>query len=140
MTSIPGTTPQRSAKALKRARRDPVEADEEFEFEEEDPRDTWDMKPKVMKTSEGVREFFTIKYLAQAWDNRTIQSVYKLEREGVIPKAKYRSKHGTRRDRLYSREQIELLIAAAKEYGVYETNTRKNIVKTGFTAHLLREW
>ena len=135
---IPGTTPERSAKAMKRVRRAPIEPEDIYDVE--DPAETWDAKPKVMKTSEGLREFFTIKYLAQAWDNRTIQSIRKLEREGVIPKAKYRSKVGKRRDRLYSREQIEMLVAVAKRYDVYETNTRKNIVKTGFTDEVLRNW
>jgi hypothetical protein len=136
---IPGTTPERSAKALKRVRVDPVEP--EYEYEEEDPADTWDMKPTIRRTASGeMKEFFTIKYLAQAWDNRTIQSIRKLERQGVLPRAKYRTTAGQRRDRLYSREQIETLLEIAKDCGVYYTTTRVNIAKTGFTKRLLDRW
>lgn len=137
---IPGTTPERSAKALKRARANHEEPEPEVPWVE-DPADHWDANPILRRTQSGeVKEFFTIKFLAQAWDNRTIISIRKLERMGVIPRARYRTNYGRRRDRLYSREQIEAVVRLAKEFGVYHTNTRKNISKTGFTEALKLEW
>ncbi len=130
---IPGTTPERSAKALKRVRA--------YVPQEEEEEDLWDSHPVVRQTATGeVKEFFPVKALAQAWDNRTIDSIYKLEREGIIPKARYRAAKGKRRDRLYSREQVEAIVRIAKELGVYSTRTRTKITKTGFTQRLLEVW
>lgn len=133
---FPGTTRERSAKALRHL------ANERSEEDAAPPSDDWDRNPIVVRTPDGMRECFRIGALARAWDNRTVQSIYKLERMGILPRASYRKKAtaGTRRDRLYTRQQIELIVRLAQEYGVYFRNTRRKIESTGFPAALLSQW
>jgi hypothetical protein len=137
---VPGTTRNRSDKALKRART-VVEADlpDHTEF---DDLEAWDIDPQIMMVKGKPVEMFTIKALAKAWDARTVYSVRKLERAGVLPKARYRKpKQGDQRgNRLYTREQIEAVVRIARECGVYSTGTRVNIVSTGFTEKLAAVW
>ena len=136
---FPGTTRARSDKALKRVRRDPVLGELDDEYVE-----AWDRFPIVIQTRDGERrECFRIGALAKAWDGRTPQSIYKLEHNGMLPKASYRKKatRGKHKgDRLYTREQIELIIEVAKECGVYRRNTRKRIDTSGFAEALLARW
>lgn len=92
----------------------------------------WDTNPKWL-TLDGVDvEFFTIGALATAL-NRQVVTIRKWEREGVLPVATYRSA-GARKNRLYTRAQIEGLRLIAAEEGLMDPTIKKNLGDTDFSA------
>jgi hypothetical protein len=93
----------------------------------------WDRRP-ITKTVKGVkREFFLVGALAAALGRSTV-TIRAWEAEGIIPKVRWRTKAPVlkRSDRpplpgkavtgkrLYSREQIEATVAAARATRVYD--------------------
>lgn len=85
----------------------------------------WDVNPIMMPLGEmggPEREFFTIGALADAL-HRTPMTIRRWEREGVIPRARFFTQASTPngRFRLYTRAQIEGLLALAKELHITDT-------------------
>lgn len=97
--------------------------------------DPWGKVPSVTLAYKGApRTFYSIGVLAE-FLNRLPPTVRKWERLGYIPESRYRSvgrgKHGKKR--LYTREQIEGLVAIAKEEGLLDdVNTNRNVSSTHF--------
>jgi hypothetical protein len=98
---------------------------------EEEVENPWDTNPKVLILHGQEVEFFTIGALAQALD-REVVTIRKWERLGYIPKATYRA-GGKRQDRLYTRAQIEGLVAIARDEGLFPRAKRLVIGDTRFT-------
>jgi hypothetical protein len=101
--------------------------------------DAWDAKPRVYKINGVDTQFFTVGHLAIAM-NRKPLTIRQWERKGIIPKSTYQragrngSQHGRRR--LYTRPQIEGMIAIASEEGLL-SNDRREIASTNFKARVL---
>lgn len=103
----------------------------------------WDTNPRVYKVGGVPTNFYTVSHLAAAV-NRSVRTIRHWERTGVIPPATFRAplkgargtgKHG---DRLYSREQIEVIIKAAKRTGVMKG--RGNNPTREFTDMIIKGW
>lgn len=97
--------------------------------------DPWAELPHMDLTVRGEpRRFYGVGVLAQML-GRKPPAVRKWERLGYIPESRYRSpgrgQHGQRR--LYTREQIEGLVALAKEEGLIGDSIR-NVSATNFPA------
>jgi hypothetical protein len=97
--------------------------------------DGWDAKPQVKPFNGGYREFFGVGDLARAL-HRDAVTMRKWEANGVIPKATYvisgKTANGNRR--LYTREQIEVIVSIAKEEGLFDGDPRGiRITDTRFT-------
>lgn len=102
----------------------------------------WDAKPRRYKVKGVDTEFFTVQHLAQAV-NRTSRTIRHWENSGVIPPATFRSTKPhkgsavkDRGDRLYTREQIQAIVAAAVEFGVLEGSAPS----PQFTAKIKHAW
>lgn len=99
----------------------------------------WDDKPRTYKINGVDTEFFTVGHLAIAM-NRKPLTIRQWERRGIIPKSTYQragrngSQHGRRR--LYTRQQIEGMMAIAAEEGLL-SNDRREIASTKFRARVL---
>lgn len=97
------------------------------------PRDPWADTPHFVLTLKGVdTRFYPISVLAEKLE-RQAPTVRKWERLGYIPPTPYRTpsrdKRGQRR--LYTRAQIEGLVAIAREEGITGESNR-NVSNTGF--------
>jgi hypothetical protein len=93
----------------------------------------WDRHPVMMKVKGVEREFFEIGALAAALGRKTV-TIRKWEAERLIPRPRYRKKPPQVQDarkmplpgktlqgrRLYTRAQIEAVIAAARAARVYD--------------------
>lgn len=92
----------------------------------------WDEDPVYKKISGHYREFFAISHLATAL-GRSTKTIYKWETTGLFPGATWiyngDSKNGRRR--LYTRRQIEGVVAIAYEEGVL-AGTKRFISQTQF--------
>ena len=83
----------------------------------------WDDHPRMLKLDGVDTEFFTVRHAALAL-NRSVRTIRTWERNNVIPPATFRtakprkSKLKETGDRLYTRAQIEAMIAAARDEGV----------------------
>ncbi|MGW3153689.1 hypothetical protein [Streptomyces sp. NPDC001089] len=92
----------------------------------------WDEDPVYKKISGFYREFFAISHLGHAL-NRSTKTLYKWETTGLFPNATWiyngESKNGRRR--LYTRRQIEGVVAIAYEEGVL-SGTKRFISHTQF--------
>jgi hypothetical protein len=101
----------------------------------------WDVGPRSYKVKGVDTEFFTVGHLALAV-NRTARTVRYWERQAIIPPATFRApkphKGSVKQvgDRLYSRAQIEAIVAVAKEEGVLDGKAPK----PSFTAKVRRAW
>jgi hypothetical protein len=100
----------------------------------EDP-DRWDAKPQVKPFNGGYKEFFGIGAVAKALRRDSV-TIRKWEAGGVIPKATYvisgKTANGNRR--LYTREQIEVMVRIAGEEGLFDGDPRGiRITDTRFT-------
>lgn len=95
-----------------------------------DASEGWDANPTIMSLNGVETEFFTIGALAHAL-NRQVVTIRKWERLGFLPKATYRTSGG-RKDRLYTRAQVEGLVALAVEEKVYDPGIRIPIDTTNF--------
>lgn len=88
---------------------------------------SWDRAPIVMKVKGVEREFFEIGALAEALGRRAV-TIRSWEDKGIFPKPRYRTKPPrpsakgkvTLGRRLYTRAQIEAVVAAAKVSKVYD--------------------
>jgi hypothetical protein len=89
----------------------------------------WDDNPKIIISNGVRREFFTIGHLAAAMGGRSPVTIRSWEDKKWLPKARYRTKRPDRSTlpdkqaagrRLYTREQIEVVIAAADKAGVLD--------------------
>jgi hypothetical protein len=97
--------------------------------------DRWDVKPQVKPFNGGYREFFGIGDLAKAL-RRDAVTIRKWEASGVIPRATYvisgKTTNGNRR--LYTREQIEIMVRIAEAEGLFDGDPRGiRIADTRFT-------
>ncbi|MEU1552119.1 hypothetical protein ABZ517_05280 [Streptomyces scabiei] len=92
----------------------------------------WDEGPVYKRIDGYYREFFAISHLANAL-GRSTKTLYKWETTGLFPSATWiyngESKNGRRR--LYTRRQIEGVIAIAYEEGVL-SGTKRFISHTQF--------
>ena len=107
----------------------------------EPPPNLWDVGPRSYKVKGEPTEFFTVGHLALAV-NRTARTIRYWERHGIIPPATFRApkpqKGAVKQvgDRLYSRAQIEAIVAVAKEEGVLNGKAPS----TNFTTKVRRAW
>lgn len=102
----------------------------------EDLARVWDQSPVVYPVNGIDTEFFTIGALALAL-NRQVQTVRLWERQGKMPKATYRTA-GKKQNRLYTRAQIEGIVAIATEEGLMDPTVKKPLAKTRFSERVLR--
>jgi len=103
---------------------------------------TWDASPRSYKVQGVDTEFFTVGHLALAV-NRTSRTVRYWERHGILPPATFRAPKPQKGsqvkpvgDRLYSRAQIEAVVAVATEEGVLGGKAPT----PSFTAKVRRAW
>lgn len=107
-------------------RRKPVNRKTKKEKDDRPSDDGWDARPSYYVVRGRKQEFFTISNLAQAL-GYSVQSIRAWEAQGLLPKSPYRSPR-TRRPvaggrsnkgrRLWTREQIEAILKAAKKHKV----------------------
>lgn len=90
-------------------------------------------KGKKFKINGVYIELFPISELANAL-GRTTQTVRKWEANGVIPKAIFRDKS---KKRLYSREQIELIVKVAEEENIRQGEA---LERTNFSKRIFAKW
>lgn len=96
----------------------------------------WVLKPRYYKMPDGTTiELFTIGALAVAL-NREPVTIRMWEREGIIPRANFRSSSGQKARRLYTRDQIEGIVQIAKEEGIIGDDRPKTFASTRFTARV----
>jgi hypothetical protein len=101
----------------------------------------WDASPRTYPVKGVATEFFTVGHLALAV-NRTARTVRYWERNKILPPATFRApkphKGALKQvgDRLYSRAQIEAVVAVAKEEGVLDGKAPK----PSFTAKVRQRW
>ena len=89
------------------------------------PNTNWDANPKKVMVKGQEMEFFRVAALAQAL-GKSVKTIYAWESQGRIPVARYRSAvkrdalkdKAAKGDRLYTRQQIEAAVSAAKRTGV----------------------
>lgn len=88
--------------------------------------DDWDRKPLHRMYKGALTEFFTIGHLSAALGREQV-TIRSWEAKGWLPKSKYRAPapkgeqvpgKAVAGRRLYTREQIEVVITAARKYGV----------------------
>lgn len=102
---------------------------------------TWDASPRTYPVKGVKTEFFTVGHLALAV-NRTARTVRYWERNGILPPATFRApkpqKGAVKQvgDRLYSRAQIEAVVAVATAEGVLGGKAPTPV----FTAQVRRAW
>lgn len=102
------------------------------EVEEEEEAPVWDGNPRVYRVRGADHEFFPISALATAL-RRKPGTLRKWETQGYLPTARYRSPgEGKSQSRLYTRSQIEGLIAIATEEGLMEPAKKMRIDQTRF--------
>ncbi|HET7110146.1 MAG TPA: MerR family transcriptional regulator [Gemmatimonadales bacterium] len=102
-------------------------------------------KPKMFKIGPDLREFYTVGQLAAAL-HRSPVTIRKWERLGYIPIASFRTPGQVRQKarRLYSREQLEIIVSIAADEGLMDgkidelgiLHPRRGINETKFTARV----
>jgi len=109
-------------------KRKPVLRDQPKKATHGGPRElrAWDENPRLYFVGGVQREFFTIRHVALAL-NRAPRTIRYWERQKIIPPATFRSSAPRRGssvkeegDRLWTREQVEAMVAAAREEGVLD--------------------
>jgi hypothetical protein len=102
----------------------------------------WDAHPRTYKVKGVDTEFFTIQHVALAV-NRLARTIRHWEKTGKIPPATFRAPkpyNGSAvkeiGDRLYTRGQVEAIVAAATQYGVLSGSAPT----PAFTAQVTRAW
>ena len=108
----------------------------------------WDRNP-VVGERKGMRfEFFTIGALAEALGRKTV-TIRSWEDKKIFPKAEYREKPPPKAKlpdkvskgrRLYTRQQIEAAVAAAKASGVYDPSNAASANWAEFTRLVWTAW
>jgi len=116
----PGSSRTREVGGVKRPSSKPDDAD-------------WDRHPKRFKIAGVEQEFFGIGALAEALEREPV-TIRKWERDGVIPRATFRLPSADPRGarRLYSRAQVEGIVALAGEEGLMNPAKRPALAKTQF--------
>lgn len=96
----------------------------------------WDEHPIIYKVKGQDVEFFTIGMVARAL-GRSAATLREWEAHGVIPKARYRtnSKDPKKARRLYTRAQVEGIVALAHEEGLMKGDRRP--IPASFTEKVL---
>lgn len=99
----------------------------------------WDATPREYRVKGKLTEFFTIGALAKAL-GRQVVTLRKWEQRGYLPPSQFRApglKEAT--DRLYTREQVEGLMAILKEEGLTDPTRKYRIDQSNFPekAHAL---
>jgi hypothetical protein len=108
---------------------------------EEPKHNDWDASPRRYPVKGVMTEFFTVGHLALAV-HRTARTVRYWEREKILPPATFRAPKPNKGalkqvgDRLYSRAQIEAVVAVAKEEGVLDGKPPR----ASFTAKVRQRW
>lgn len=139
--AVPVEEPEEQTYPGSRHTRRGLQEDEETE-EEEAPR--WDVSPRVYRANNQNREFFPISALASAL-HRKAGTLRKWETLGYLPAPRYRGPDQIKRNkktgevvsttpgsRLYTRPQIEGLIAIAEEEGLMQPKKKMRIDQTRF--------
>jgi hypothetical protein len=98
----------------------------------------WDRNPRHLKVNGVEMEFFTIGSLAEALNRRPV-TIRKWETTGVIPKARYRTGGEVKR-RLYSRAQVEGLVALCAKHGILDFAARPDAIPDEFTDDVIALW
>lgn len=114
------------------------------EPEQQLPNNNWDANPKLIPVKGEEKEFFRVSALAMAL-GKSVKTIYAWETQGRIPMARYRSAvkrdalkdKAAKGDRLYTRQQIEAALSAAKKTGVI-SGKRTNWKQ--FTALVSEAW
>lgn len=109
-------------------------ADAEAPPEPEQPKDDnprWDRAPQTHYINSRPVEMFTIGALAEALHRRPV-TLRTWETKGYLPKATFRTR-GDKSRRLYTRAQVEGLVAIALEEGLIDPIKGKRIESTRFT-------
>jgi len=108
----------------------------------------WDRNPVIMKRKGVLCEFFTIGALAEALGRQT-GTIRAWEDKKIIPLAPFREpapptanlpERVAKGRRLYTHQQIEAAIAAAKASGVYETSNALSANWPEFTRLVRLAW
>ena len=111
------------------------------------PEIVWDAKPLHKMLHGQLTEFFSIGHLATAL-GRTPVTIRSWEDKGWLPLSRYRAPNpkgeqvpgkATKGKRLYTREQIEVVIAAANKHGVM-TNMGRDADWKKFAHAVLAGW
>lgn len=96
---------------------------------------TWDERPLVFDVGGKEMEFFTVGQFARALGRRP-PTIRQWEREGIIPLATFqipgKDDDARGRRRLYSRAQVEGVVAIAAAEGLF-THRRKPLGQTEFS-------
>ena len=96
--------------------------------------DEWDRKPIFKRLNGVTTEFFTIGHLATALNRRPV-TIRSWEDKKILPMSRYRDRAPKGEQvpgkkaagkRLYTRQQIEVVIAAAQESGVMASSRDAN--------------
>jgi hypothetical protein len=98
--------------------------------------DRWDAKPTVVTMGGETVELFSIGQLAQALERDPV-TIRAWERDGIIPRAPYRTKSSDPRAkrRAYTRRHVEGMRAIAAEEGLL--NSSRNKITDEFKAKIL---
>lgn len=108
----------------------------------------WDRNPVVGKRDGELFEFFTIGALAEALGRKTV-TIRSWEVKKIFPKAEHREKPPptaklpdkvSKGRRLYTRQQIEAAVAAAKASGVYDPSNAASANWAEFTRLVRTAW
>lgn len=102
------------------------------------PAKAWDRNPKTLKVNGVEKEFFTIGALAEAINRRPV-TIRSWEMKGIIPLARYRTSGKTKK-RLYSRRQVEGIVALCAKHGILEFAARPDSIPGAFTDDVIALW
>jgi hypothetical protein len=111
----------------------------------EDDVPRWDRNPRIFMVKGVEQEFFTVGALAMALGKKPV-TIRAWESNGVIPQASFRAPtpkgeqvpgKAVKGLRLYSRAQVELLIEAARRFGI---DTPRGADWTSFSQYVRGGW
>jgi hypothetical protein len=105
---------------------------------EPDTEKPWDRSPRVLTVKGVETEFFTVGALAEAINRRPV-TIRSWEQKGIIPKARYRT-GGEMPRRLYTRAQVEGMIALCAKHRILHFAARPDAIPQAFTADVIELW
>ncbi len=111
------------------------------------PTNGWDSHPRTITIKGVAHEFFYVSALAKALE-RSTKTIYLWEANGWLPKSRYRTKakhenlpgKAAAGRRLYTRKQIEAVIDAAKQTGVFDVSRRTHSDWNRFAQLVATAW
>lgn len=97
---------------------------------------TWDASPRKYAWNETIYEFFSVGHLAMALQKSAV-TIRLWESQGYIPQTQRApSEHPSKRQRIYSRAQIEGIVRIAAEEGILG-EARPRLDRTRFKERVL---